>query len=1316
MPDASYNQTAFFGGEWSPYAQGRTDDRKYRTSMNVCLNAIPVEEGACPRRPGSAFMATTRSGAQGRVIAFDFSDTTPFTIELTASHLRMFAGRGLVFDTVLTVADISSDNPAVVTLSGSKGWATGDQVMFLFANASSTANAAILRNRVFTLTMIDTTHCHIADPVTGAIVDGSQVNFDPTQINAQIARVLDLSVPYASNELEAVRSVQAAGLGINNENISLLLHKNHQPRALQATENSTAENFSTFAISPQTFLDGPYLDPPVGATLTPTAAATTFNVTIGYNSWSSSTAYVSGAFVSFGGLAYQSQTSGNLNHQPDVSPTYWTAVNNGAAAGPNGFQSGDVGRLIRMLSEPAQWSAGAGYGAGQAVAYNGAYYTAQTANSGAQPDISLNAWLPTTSTAVAAWVWGQITAVLATNSVSVSLLGTPNALIYNAVINTWRLGCYSDAVGWPTCGSYYEGRLWLDTPYPNMFAASVSNDFFNFSPTAADGSIGDGNGITEKLNSKEKNTIYWLEPTSSGLVAGTKKGEFLIRASALQDPITPTSIQAHRVTSVGCYNQVPCHTPLTMVVINRYQRLLYEIFPDLFSGKITAPNLNVYSKHLTKNGVREIAYQSELAPIVWARIGDGTLVGWVYRRESSQATQEPMFVGGHRHALGSGRTVQSIAVNSMPDETSDSLMMTTVDPATGVYHVEQLTVMLDPQDALTSGWFVDDAVTPSGMNATATGVYFYGLWHLNGKTISAVCGGLDLGDYPVSNGQIFVPWQSDSGKFFTLAFLQSLNANTYGSLATSFDSTASTAAGASLTPSVINKINFDQTLVTAPSAVSIKMDFANNNAFIPGTGGIFKVSLTNFNTIAVGTFAQITASGPGYTPDLAWDWTYGVDGYLYFRAVGSNQCPWMKVDPNTWTTVGSFGTSSNFWSGGPTGFGAPDSMCSVFGGANYVVGGNWVSAFSKQIAWMNADTMQFVAGSDFRIESGWGITICPGPQGPLGATVYGISTPETLNFNPAHVTLYQSSIDAASGTTASNSVRQINATDIDATWGGITAVGGFVRDQLDGNLLVYFGGAPSGFLSTDAYIVKMRPGDGSFVWKTKLSSTGAVPNGGMRVSRTAGGVLSWIADQGYLLDTTTGQVNSYSITGISLFGYTVSDDRNGSLYAYVAYGQVPGSPVPGPTSPSSWGGWSSFTLGNVFQGSSTSTVRSTVPAVLGFTYTTRGQIVRPAEQRESGSANGPALGKTRRHHMFSVLLAAAIYGTIKFGTSFSKLTPFKPKSPGGTQYNSKTLFSGVYWDTIEDEYGFDGMLAWEITRPVPGTVTSLAGFLNTQDR
>ena len=83
MARASYAQNSFQGGEWSLTSQGRFELPTYRTAMNVCLNGIPIEQGAWTRRPGTTVAAFTRGGGKGRVIKWDFQNSAPYTVEFT---------------------------------------------------------------------------------------------------------------------------------------------------------------------------------------------------------------------------------------------------------------------------------------------------------------------------------------------------------------------------------------------------------------------------------------------------------------------------------------------------------------------------------------------------------------------------------------------------------------------------------------------------------------------------------------------------------------------------------------------------------------------------------------------------------------------------------------------------------------------------------------------------------------------------------------------------------------------------------------------------------------------------------------------------------------------------------------------------------------------------------------------------------------------------------------------------------------------------------------------------------------------------------
>lgn len=972
----SFVQPSFLGGEISQAAQGRMDLPVYRQSLNVCLNAIILETGAWVPRPGTQLVCPTRGGRPGRVIPFPFAQSFPYVMEYTDGYLRFTTGPNLAqTNDSQTVSSISTANPAKVATALAHGWSTGNTVLFPTLSGSTQ-----LQNRQFLITVTSSTEFTLADAVTGTNIDGATL---AAFVSGTVARVLEIATPYADTTWSALRSVQA-------ETRSVLLHGSYKPRVLQVTTAPSTGVFANFSLGTSDFIDGPYLDPIVGSICNTPSQNGVITLTFSYQAYAAGRAYNIGDFVTYAGTNYQSLTALNQNNQPDTHPVNWKQVNGGTAInGGRGFVASDIGRLIRLFNEPPAWVSGNTYNVGANVSYpdvNGGntYWISSTNGNLTTPSESAS-WVehPTGGT----WTWGQITAVsgtgliapvatrigtltgngglasifdgtlfktitnagTASNTVTTyppwvagigynvgqtvyyggyfwtvsgsvplstsdtpgtssawtlvsaapsasvdayagqdfhtapkaiysatvypatdqgfgsglypqkvtlnlrakqtaptsasdgTLLGTSGAitntsgsvsilsndttttwayvwieikatfppplndtgshtytltldiaqiqfyqpnvdngsvisvqirgdgLFYIAPINTWRLGVYSDTTGWPTCGVYHEGRIGLGGGVAGRFDFSVSNGLngvqLDFTPTNKYGVVADNNAISYTCTGKDVNQFLWLEPDQQGVLGGTQAGEWLISAPTA-GPLSPTNVKAVRVTKIGCANIEPKRAEHTLLFVQRFGRKIMEYFADVFSGKFSAPNLTERSKHLTVSGIAELAYQQELAPIAWARRGDGALIGFTYKRESLVSSQGPTFVAAHRHTLGSGRIVESICVGPSFDGTLDTLSMVTNDVATGVRHIELMTDLLDEGFALTACKFLDDHIIPTStsIDLTTSGSAPYGslilngLWALNGKTVSAFIAGLDCGDYTVSNGSITVPF------------------------------------------------------------------------------------------------------------------------------------------------------------------------------------------------------------------------------------------------------------------------------------------------------------------------------------------------------------------------------------------------------------------------------------------------------------------------------------------------------------------------------------------------------------------------------
>ena len=94
MPRATWIQNNFNGGEWSPLTYGRSDLLPYKKGLATCLNYIPTTQGGLTRRPGTKFVAYTKSNQSVRLVAFEFSITQAYVLEFGAGYVRFYTNEG----------------------------------------------------------------------------------------------------------------------------------------------------------------------------------------------------------------------------------------------------------------------------------------------------------------------------------------------------------------------------------------------------------------------------------------------------------------------------------------------------------------------------------------------------------------------------------------------------------------------------------------------------------------------------------------------------------------------------------------------------------------------------------------------------------------------------------------------------------------------------------------------------------------------------------------------------------------------------------------------------------------------------------------------------------------------------------------------------------------------------------------------------------------------------------------------------------------------------------------------------------------------
>lgn len=787
MPMSSTFQGSFLGGEVSVFAQGRTDQPWYRQALSISLNQISLEEGAIQRRPGFWKGGPTRYGNPGIVRRFGLPGQQPCYAEITwdsaagASFVRFWSypfqnshsgtpvssgvALTLVPDSFAVITSISSATPAVMTLGGAVTWNTGDTIVIYIDETSPTSNAPQLHGRELIIIKIDTTHFSLEDGVSGSPIVGASFAFSGSSGSnlSFAAHSLTLPAQFTSlAEIQQSRIVQA-------DTRAFLMSSAHSPDVMALTNAAAVAgggSYPTFSLGSAGLTgavgaSGPYLDPVGGG----------------------------------------SQTGNSLGAISSGTTTPNFTISDGAYA----FVSTDAGRLIRLWSQPPAFNPATTYrsdnaaGAPSITTYNGQYWQAMLSPAPNPPAVSSLVTVGGTQVMLAAWMllpnqalWadGYITSVSSGTTVAVRL---DHALPFlptqyggsGGVIDTWQLGLYTDTGPiYPTCGTLAGSRLWLSGAAPGRFDASspllpatVSN-VPNFAPTDEFDAISDDNGISYTYEDNEVTNVFWMEPDHQGIMCGLQSGEVLISATTANDPITPTSVDAHKSSKFKPANIEPSRVGVALLFVQALARRTMEYLADAFSGKFGGRQLNEWAKHITAAGIKEIWYQEETAPVVWHRLGDGTFAGCTYRRLSSFMSQAPEIIAWHRHSLGSG-TVQSMVVGSDFTGGSDTLAILS-ENLTGKYFFQAMTPLLEPNATLFDAWCVDSGVGnwSRGIDGAGAGIRFYGMSDLAGETVDAWICGLDCGSYVVdsSNGSIVVPYGADPAGLFTQSFVYS----TYG--------------------------------------------------------------------------------------------------------------------------------------------------------------------------------------------------------------------------------------------------------------------------------------------------------------------------------------------------------------------------------------------------------------------------------------------------------------------------------------------------------------------------------------------------------
>jgi hypothetical protein len=533
MGKYSNAQGNFLGGYWSQEAYGRVDDPNYKFALRECLNAYPVEGGSWKRRPGWRSIGYTHRGRPAKLYGIGGEQTVQYNAELTEGNLRIANGMSLLTDGNLkNVTNISTDNPCVITTDVPHEWNTGDTVAVAFQTKTSQFACAIISNRVMLIEKVDANNFKLHDYITEKGVDGSTVAWDSSFV-VTVAKVLVLSSPYTNGRWQTARHIPT-------DSVVYFLHSTLPMQQLTMVEAGPT-SMQQASLAAAEFVDGPYYDPVEGSIATPDALSGVVNLTFSFAVWASTTAYATGDVAAYNGIYYISTQDNNVNNAPAVGSLYWTTTSpTGFVNQGLGFLPTDVGRHVRLLSEPPAWNTATSYTAGQVVRFdingNTTYWAALKSMTGAtpaagsinpnQPGADPTTWVANATGAI--WTWGKITANYTGNKVA--FVGTP---IGNLTGQAGLASMEGSTILSETAASEHDGKTAFVGFQFNSATKVSSARLFPASRATAGNPVGGGGliqaGISSKPGPFNGNVFLGLGPnpewgTGSGLAQPPSAG------------------------------------------------------------------------------------------------------------------------------------------------------------------------------------------------------------------------------------------------------------------------------------------------------------------------------------------------------------------------------------------------------------------------------------------------------------------------------------------------------------------------------------------------------------------------------------------------------------------------------------------------------------------------------------------------------------------------------------------------------------------------------------------------------------------------
>lgn len=301
----------------------------------------------------------------------------------------------------------------------------------------------------------------------------------------------------------------------------------------------------------------------------------------------------------------------------------------------------------------------------------------------------------------------------------------------------WQEGQWSDRKGWPTCVRIHEGRMWWAGQ--NGIWGSISDAYDSFDETY----VGDAGPINRTVGAGPVDTINWIV-SLKGMLMGAQGAEYSVRASSLDEPLTPTNFNMKIPSTQGSGPTDGIKVDQLGYFVNRSNVKVFELAFDLKAYDYNSTDLMELAPELGLPGIVRMDCQRLPDTRLHCVRSDGTVIVAVMNKTEDVLAWIPVTTSGYVEDV-----VILPAIAGNLDDQVYYVVRRTINGAT-VRYLEKWAQEIDTRGDKQLCKLADAHITYTGV---ATNV-ITGLSHLEGQSVVVWADGADVG----TNDNV-VPWE-----------------------------------------------------------------------------------------------------------------------------------------------------------------------------------------------------------------------------------------------------------------------------------------------------------------------------------------------------------------------------------------------------------------------------------------------------------------------------------------------------------------------------------------------------------------------------